>query len=220
METEPTKDAIKVLGTKRPTPDCPLNPHHNLPVNVNSPNRHLVYVRRKFEAELGKNRTSDKEHTAAYPDSGQFDHKGDVTHQQNLERDPTNADFSTSIPVSMAYMMPLSEASSTPVSLLKHNSCISPGVHPGDLSSKTSLGVNDLHWKVRCTQLYTYLENCDRSNQEAYIKLVRSFTPVERSRHAVELEKRAMRLVLEEGREMHRVKVLNVLGKSTRENYL
>ncbi|KAL4572617.1 hypothetical protein LXL04_019397 [Taraxacum kok-saghyz] len=76
------------------------------------------------------------------------------------------------------------------------------------------------HWNVRFGQLQKYLKQCDTSNHEVYLQELRSFSPDECSRHAVELEKRAIQLVVEEGREIQRVKDLNVLGKSVGNNLL
>ncbi|XP_023770380.1 uncharacterized protein LOC111919003 [Lactuca sativa] len=71
------------------------------------------------------------------------------------------------------------------------------------------------HWNTRFVQLQNYLKQCDNSNHEVYLQELRSFSPDECSRHAVDLERRAIQLVVEEGREIQRVKDLNVLGKST-----
>lgn len=71
------------------------------------------------------------------------------------------------------------------------------------------------HWNARFAQLHKYLKQCDNSNQEVYLQKLRSFSPDECSRHAVELEKRAIKLTFDEGNEMQRVKDLNVLGKSS-----
>ncbi|KAK1441360.1 hypothetical protein QVD17_07210 [Tagetes erecta] len=67
------------------------------------------------------------------------------------------------------------------------------------------------HWNARFTQLHNYLRQCDTSNQEVYLQKLRSFSPDECNRHAVELEKRAIQLTMQEGLEIKRVKDLNVL---------
>ncbi|MBA0829156.1 hypothetical protein Goarm_013776, partial [Gossypium armourianum] len=43
---------------------------------------------------------------------------------------------------------------------------------------------------------------------------LRSLSAVELSKHAIELEKRSIQLSLEEAKELQRVAVLNVLGKT------
>ncbi|XP_020247775.1 uncharacterized protein LOC109825341 [Asparagus officinalis] len=60
-----------------------------------------------------------------------------------------------------------------------------------------------------------FLKSCDQSNHEDYIHKLISLSAAERSRHAYELEKRAIHLTLEEGKELHRVRVLNVLNKAS-----
>ncbi|KAL6592834.1 hypothetical protein ACP70R_049286 [Stipagrostis hirtigluma subsp. patula] len=69
------------------------------------------------------------------------------------------------------------------------------------------------YWNERFNRLQTYLENCDRSNQETYLRKLRSLSAAGRSMHAIELEKRAIHLLVEEGKELQRMKALNVLGK-------
>ncbi|KAI3781336.1 hypothetical protein L2E82_11348 [Cichorium intybus] len=101
----------------------------------------------------------------------------------------------------------------------------SPQKGNDDIQSFASIPVNSIirnseneqsmeHWNARFVQLQKYLKQCDSSNHEVYLQELRSFSPDECSRHAVELEKRAIQLVVEEGREIQRVKDLNVLGKS------
>lgn len=70
------------------------------------------------------------------------------------------------------------------------------------------------NWNARFVQLQKYLKQCDSSNPEVYLQKLRSFSTDECSRRAVELERRAIQLMMEEGREIERVKDLNVLGKS------
>ncbi|XP_010242893.1 PREDICTED: uncharacterized protein LOC104587121 isoform X3 [Nelumbo nucifera] len=96
-----------------------------------------------------------------------------------------------------------------------------PIVTSGDSLMVNQRAPSESHWKERFLRLQTFLRNCDHSSQEEYIQMLRSLPPVGRSRHAVELEKRAIHLSLEEGKEVHRVTVLNVLGKSvTKSNAL
>ncbi|PWA55748.1 hypothetical protein CTI12_AA344040 [Artemisia annua] len=70
------------------------------------------------------------------------------------------------------------------------------------------------HWNTRFSQLQGYLQRCNTLNQEVYLQKLRSYSPDECSRHAVELERRAIQLMVDEGKEIQRVKVLNVVGKS------
>lgn len=72
----------------------------------------------------------------------------------------------------------------------------------------------DQRWKERFGQLQVFLKACDQSNQDDYIQKLRSLSSAGRSKHAYELERRAIQLTLEEGKELHRVRILNVLGKA------
>nr|XP_051219602.1 uncharacterized protein LOC127336796 isoform X5 [Lolium perenne] len=75
-------------------------------------------------------------------------------------------------------------------------------------------GNQNPYWSERYIRLQTYLENCDRSPQEGYMQMLRSLSAAGRSLHAIELEKRAIHLLVGEGKELQRMKSLNVLGKS------
>ncbi|KAM5562760.1 hypothetical protein ABKV19_017787 [Rosa sericea] len=77
----------------------------------------------------------------------------------------------------------------------------------------SSKGLKNLHWEERFHQLQLLLRKLDQSDHEDYLKMLRSLSSVELSRHAVELEKRSIQLSLEEAKELKRVGVLNVLGK-------
>ncbi|KAJ6346496.1 hypothetical protein OIU78_009011 [Salix suchowensis] len=71
-----------------------------------------------------------------------------------------------------------------------------------------------MHWEERYCQLQILLKKLDESDQEEYAQKLRSVSSVELSRHAIELEKRSIQLSLEEAKEVQRVAILNVLGKS------
>ncbi|KAM0884468.1 hypothetical protein ACQ4PT_030962 [Festuca glaucescens] len=75
-------------------------------------------------------------------------------------------------------------------------------------------GNQNPYWSERYIRLQAYLENCDRSPQEGYMRMLRSLSAADRSLHAIELEKRAIHLLVGEGKELQRMKSLNVLGKS------
>uniref|UniRef100_A0ACD5YDE1 Uncharacterized protein n=1 Tax=Avena sativa TaxID=4498 RepID=A0ACD5YDE1_AVESA len=68
-------------------------------------------------------------------------------------------------------------------------------------------------WKQRFIRLQAFLRNNEQSGQEEYIRMLQSLSPVGRSKHAIELEKRAVNLLIEEGKELQKMKSLNVLGK-------
>ncbi|KAJ6849513.1 sporozoite surface protein 2-like [Iris pallida] len=58
----------------------------------------------------------------------------------------------------------------------------------------------DQHWEERFLRLQMYLKNCNESSQEEYMKLLRSLSAAGRSKHAYELERRAIRLMVEEAK--------------------
>ncbi|XP_071731152.1 uncharacterized protein [Rutidosis leptorrhynchoides] len=78
--------------------------------------------------------------------------------------------------------------------------------------SVVNLSIEMENWHARFAQLQKYLKQCDTSNQEVYLQKLRAFSPDECSRHAVELEKRAIKLTFDEGTEIQRVKDLNMFG--------
>lgn len=63
-DKEPTRDPIKVAGTKRPSPqpspDLSVSPPRNLSPGGNAANGQLVYVRRKSETETSKSGIGDQ----------------------------------------------------------------------------------------------------------------------------------------------------------------
>ncbi|KAM3259577.1 hypothetical protein ACQJBY_051073 [Aegilops geniculata] len=71
----------------------------------------------------------------------------------------------------------------------------------------------DQDWKARFLRLQAFLRNNEQSGQEEYIRMLQSLSSAGRSKHAIELEKRAVNLLIEEGKELQKMKALNVLGK-------
>ncbi|KAJ3685775.1 hypothetical protein LUZ61_014939 [Rhynchospora tenuis] len=69
------------------------------------------------------------------------------------------------------------------------------------------------NFRERFAKLQIFLKDCDCSRQDDYIRMLRSLSAVGRSKHAIALEKRAMDLLMEEGKELRRMNNLHVLGK-------
>lgn len=67
-------------------------------------------------------------------------------------------------------------------------------------------------FQQRFKKLQAFLKQCDESDQMDCLQALRTLSASARSSHAVELETRAIRLSLEEGKEMDRMTLLNVLG--------
>ncbi|KAI5071132.1 hypothetical protein GOP47_0013383 [Adiantum capillus-veneris] len=67
-----------------------------------------------------------------------------------------------------------------------------------------------LPFQQRFKQLQAFLKQCDEADQNGCLHALRSLPAAARSGHAVELETRAIRLSLEEGKEMKRMRLLNL----------
>ncbi|XP_008812238.2 uncharacterized protein LOC103723179 isoform X1 [Phoenix dactylifera] len=215
-----TPDSVKVVGTKRPQPDDPSSPSsHQTPGNI-GPNGHLVYVRRKLETEQGKMSTFINMDSADSPESRKSSNNG--TKEQNVQQCQTQEPKAASLPVPVPVASPSMSSGKRllphcPGKLITGLAALEP--HESMVTSTTpvladSQTPGNQDWKERFIQLQMFLKSCDQSSQEEYILMLRSLSAVGRSRHAVELEKRAIHLLLEEGKELHRMKVLNVLGKA------
>ncbi|CAL5072969.1 unnamed protein product [Urochloa decumbens] len=104
---------------------------------------------------------------------------------------------------------------------LVSGSVLATNAASGDAISATALAPNRAHppkssnqdRSERFLRLQAFLRNNEQSSQEEYIRMLQSLSPVGRSKHAIELEKRAANLLIEEGKELQKMKVLNVLGK-------
>ncbi|CAK9178322.1 unnamed protein product [Ilex paraguariensis] len=206
-------DAIKVHGTKRLTPDGPSNTH--------AASELLLNARRRFELELGRGRIQDS--MGKYADCPQLKHchmQQEISINQtqkgenNIHRVPVVTTNHMSSAMTFSY-----GGHSVPNSLGKP--CKSLQAVETDCVKVTSELphsidcplMDDQQRTERFIRLQNFLKQCDESNQN-YTQMLLNFSPAELSRHAVELEKRAIQLTIEEGKEMQRVKALNVLGKS------
>lgn len=70
-----------------------------------------------------------------------------------------------------------------------------------------------LPFQHRFRQLQAFLKNCDESDQQECLQALGQLSAAARSSHALQLETRAFQLVVEEGKELKRMRFLNVLGK-------
>ncbi|KAG6599099.1 hypothetical protein SDJN02_08383, partial [Cucurbita argyrosperma subsp. argyrosperma] len=88
------------------------------------------------------------------------------------------------------------------------------GIHPGleILHSVDSNGITDEQRTERLFNLQNLLKHCDESDQKGFIELLHGLPPSELSRLAINLEKKSMHLSVEEGKEIQRMKALNILG--------
>ncbi|XP_043712171.1 uncharacterized protein LOC122660971 [Telopea speciosissima] len=217
----PTMAAVKVSGIKRPAPECPTSPHgHQSPIN--NANGHIVYIRRKSESEVGKSSTCEiMESGADCPPLGQFSHREQGTYRQQIQMDSKIFPSPAFAPLPVAPHMIFSSGGPTvPLSQGEIGNGLSPAEpnYPAVSAAVPFLvspQASNQNWRERFLRLETFLRNCDHSSREEYIQMLRSLSAAGRSKQAVEIEKKAIQLLLEEGRELHRMKVLNVFGKSS-----
>ncbi|XP_074312838.1 uncharacterized protein LOC141648225 [Silene latifolia] len=216
------KEAIagppKVSGTKRPS-DAQMNPHQQSPNNSGA-NGRLVYVRRKSEGETGKIGNCE-----VIADNSQSPQKSQPGHQDGPQTKSLDKELPiqcqteiTPIPTSPTMCVP-SAKPSIPSAFGSLDSKLVSEEHrshtvplPINLAAETK--ANDQNWEERYIQLQMYLRKLDQSSLEDHLQMLRSLSAAELSRHAIELEKRAIQLSLEQGKELKRVKALNVLGKT------
>ncbi|KAI3730265.1 hypothetical protein L1987_61434 [Smallanthus sonchifolius] len=90
-------------------------------------------------------------------------------------------------------------------------------VAPNQMASKTYVSrfkeSNEEQRVDRFIRLQNFIKQCDGSDHRENIQLLLRLSPLVLSKHAVELEKRAIQLTIEEGKEMQRMQALNILGK-------
>ena len=167
-DAEATKNVIALLGVKRPIPDRPISPSRPQSLSNHGANGHLVYVRRKPEAEPGKNSAHDNDHSAPYPESRQLSHKEDIP-QQAQTKEPKGAGFSAFSSIPGASTTTSSGVPSVPVPPGKHVN-LPPTANSAVEFSEHSQEIRNVHWGERIMQLEAYLKDCDQSNQEAYVQ--------------------------------------------------
>ncbi|XWS40287.1 hypothetical protein CRYUN_Cryun18bG0127600 [Craigia yunnanensis] len=214
----PVIDPIKVSGTKRPSPECPVSPSHCQ--SPSSANAHFVYVRRKSEAELGKSSAFDSPSTINCQLLRQVGQLEEINQQKSQIKEPKVSYFPAFAPLPMASLTSSSTKPSVTLPLGKSAMRLasSESNQLSVVSASPLLdnpkGIKKLHWEERYYHLQMLLKKLDQSDQEDYNQMFRSLSAVELSRHAIELEKRSIQLSLEEAKEVQRVGILNVLGKT------
>ncbi|XVE94000.1 hypothetical protein REPUB_Repub01dG0242600 [Reevesia pubescens] len=213
-------DPIKVSGTKRASPECPVSPSHCQSPSNSAANGHLVYVRRKSEAELGKSSAFDSTSASNCQQLGQVGQMEEINQQKSQIKEPKVYCFPAFAPLPMASLTTSSAKPSVALPLGKYAMRLAPSESkPHPVVSAAPLldspkGFKKLHWEERYDQLQMLLKKLDQSDQEDYSRMLQSCSAVELSKHAIELEKRSIHLSLEEAKEVQRVAILNVLGKT------
>lgn len=213
LEGRPITGAINISGTKKLTPEkAPLYAS----LSQNGVNDHLFDTRRKFESGPGKGRIQD-----ATADCLQRTIKQQVLPRQRTQMGESNFSGAPVVgPHHIASMTTFPHGvPSVPISLGKHENGL-PLAESDYLKVKIEVcqsidsKVTDDQRVERFLHLQKFLKQCDESYNRDYIHLLLNMSTAERSRHAVELEKRAIQLTVEEGKQMNRMKAHNILGKS------
>ncbi|KAK9164938.1 hypothetical protein Scep_000129 [Stephania cephalantha] len=221
-DKSPIAPAIKVSGNKRLATECLPNPICHQYSSGCNPSGQLVYARRKSEQDLLKSSQSEDSHGNLF--MKKICHQEQGAPQQLLTPiDGLKSCFPAFAPMPRGSLMTLSSVGpSVPLmgrpvkeTQSEESKHFATTVVPHQVHS---LVTNTQNWRERFNQLQAYLKNCDQSNQDEYIQMLRSLSSTGRSKQAVELEKRAIHLLLEEGKELQRMRVLNVLGKAMPKN--
>lgn len=208
-EKDSAAECVKLSSTKRPPSELPVNALHGSSTSASNANGRLVYVRRKLDTEVGKNNTN--EIARPIPDDhqpGQLDPQEDASQQKvgAVEAKEQSSPVSDPICTAIATTLSSAEPSGPPNLEASNNTSIVP--------SSDQKKIINRNWEERYLQLQIYLKKLDQINLDDHLRELRSFSSAELSSYAVELEKRAIHLSLIEGKEIQRVRALNVLGKS------
>ncbi|XP_047977020.1 uncharacterized protein LOC125219166 [Salvia hispanica] len=214
-------DRVKVCGNKRLTPERPSS-SQGLPYSAYSgTNENVMNARRRFELELGVGRlhNSVEKKIASYSEAknaaaqllqdvsqkpvknGNL-HQGPVVTPNNLKAIMAFSSSGPSVPNSLG-----KHRNSTPVAKVSQEL-------PHTVDLKTTNDLLRIETE-RFIHLQKFLKQCDEAKQRDYTQTLMHLPPSELSKHAVELEKRAIQLTIEEGNEMQRMKALNIFIKPT-----
>ncbi|KAL8150036.1 uncharacterized protein LOC141709070 [Apium graveolens] len=216
----PTADKVKVSGTKRLTTLSPTS--HLWPPRPDhtATKEHLLYTSKNTE-NTNRNMSS--------PPLKRFCRMQQETPEkqsQVVENNTHQVHMTT-----CNYMVPKNMLSNSNPSLESSPaSFVSPGNGAGpaetvclndtskDAPPSDSKRVKDQkirqNWEERYVNLQNYLKTCDsESTQKNHIQNLRHLSAAELSMYAVELEKRAIQLTIEEGKEFQRMKALKIFDK-------
>lgn len=218
---KPNRDAVKVSGNKRLTPERPSNSQGLPSLTYNGMNENVMNARRRFELELGRGRL--QKNVEICSDSSQL--RNNVQPSQEVPQKPaqTKDNSPKHMPVATSNnMTPITAFSASVPSVpnKQNNSTQAAKVSPELRRAVDIKSTNDQLRTERFIHLQKFLKQCDETNQREYMQMLMHLSPAELSKHAVELEKRAIQLTMEEGNEMQRMKALNILGKPSPTNNL
>ncbi|XP_020599435.1 uncharacterized protein LOC110038859 [Phalaenopsis equestris] len=189
---ESISETAKLSGSKREQP-CSPSTH---PQQHSIYSGHLVYVRRKLDVEPSKLSIENVE-SADPPCLSNYWKEQSSETKSPKEEETKLSGSSTRFSSPSSFISPLRPeplpGSWKPGNLITNHNIVSPATETETHSQ------GEGYWKERFVRLQTFLKNCDQSNQEKYIQSLRSLSAAGRSKHAVELERRAIQLLLDEG---------------------
>lgn len=222
LGARPIADPTRVCGTKRLTPERPLNTNSSISLSSNGTNDNILNARRRFELELGKGRIQNNvdKFMEATHSKNLSQLQRTIPQKQNQQREGSSGRSPVAMPNHLTPMMTFSHGGPPlPNSLGKtarksHAAQIDSSKFSPKPVHTLDVKVDDQQLTEHFSRLQKFLKQCDEANQTDYIQMLLRLPPPELSRLAVDLEKRAIQLTIEEGKEMQRVKALNVLGKS------
>ncbi|CAI9275769.1 unnamed protein product [Lactuca saligna] len=159
------------------------SPHQQTPIRNNG--LHLVYVRRKPESEHHKNTICNNKSKHLPITLSEQDDNNQQQEQSPMKDSPIN--------------IPETSSALPSVTDITSNS------HQLDYTKKLSVQ----NWEERYLLLQNFLKAVDQSTQDDYLQMLRSLSSVDLSRLAVELERRTIRLSMEEAKEVRRAKIFD-----------
>lgn len=203
-------DAVRVCGNKRLTPERPSGSAFYPALTNSCVNEHIMNARRRFELELGRGRVQSN--TTKVAGSSQSRQAHQLQQETPQKQTHLRASNNYSVPaVSQNNIPPTNSAFgglSAPNSLGK---CATVMQSTQSDSLRVTLecpnsvdckGTRDQQTTERYIRLQNFLKECDDSKCQDYIQVLRHLSPAELSRHAFELEARAIQLAMEEGMDL------------------
>lgn len=179
-DRNPISDSLEVSGAKKPSLECPESPPLYQSPSSYAANGHLVYVRRKSEAELGKSSTGDiTSINAECLQSRKLNHQ-EETSQPKSQMEPKVSCFPAFAPFPMVASISSSGKPSVPRNLGKPGMTLSP-IEPNNhpvASAAPLLSNLKGSWEERYNQLQMFLRKLDEADQEDYLQSM-PFNPKE-----------------------------------------
>lgn len=215
MEQRPVADTIKFCGTKRFKPQDPII--HTFHPTLGNPaaKEHLTNAHNKLEFQLGHNSTTNYATASELRPFRNMLHeiprkptqvrRKDIHYVPAVTPNTTLSYYSPSLPSSLG--KPNNGAIAAERDRLKDSSEALQIANPKRSDAR--------HWEEWDLRLQNSLKSCDESDNRDLLQRLRELSPTELSMYAFELEKKAMQLAVEEGKEVQRMKELNIFGNST-----